>query len=43
MIATVLSLWKSPTPNYIINFFSFYDELEGTRASTGLSLLCVDV
>ena len=27
MIATVLSLWKSPTPNYIINLlFCFYDE-----------------
>ena len=27
MIATVLSLWKSPTPNYISNLlFCFYDE-----------------
>ena len=27
MIATVLSLWKSPTPNYIIHLlFCFYDE-----------------
>ena len=27
MIATVLSLWKSPTPNYIINLLvCFYDE-----------------
>ena len=27
MIATELSLWKSPTPNYIINsLFCFYDE-----------------